>query len=110
VNGGYRFYLLRDRAGVPAFHQYTPEQVLSYLRDPFVVEMMATTAELSNDHWKLEHYRRYFDLAERPKYTGYEKIMNEIHYYRRQHLHAFPHAHSFVLFECEQLAASLAPK
>lgn len=110
VNGWYRHYLLRGRSGVPGFHQYTPEQILAYLRDPYVIEMMATSSEINNETWKLPHYRRHFTLQERPKYTGYEKIMLEIDLYRRQHLYAFPHSISFVLFDCDRLADHLAPK
>jgi hypothetical protein len=108
VNSWYRHYLLRGRNGVPAFHQYTPEQVLAYLRDPYVIEMMATSDEMNNEKWKLPHYRRYFDLRDRPKYTGYEPIMDEIAVCRAQHSRAFPHTLSFVLFDCERLTASLA--
>jgi hypothetical protein len=108
VNSWYRHFLRTNRHGVPAFHQYTPEQILSYLRDPYVVEMMATSDALNNETWKLPHYQRHFDLQQRPKFTGYEPIMQETAPLRIQHSRAFPHALSFVLFDCERLAASLA--
>lgn len=108
VNSWYRHFLRTKRKGVPGFHQYTPMQILAYLQDPYVIEMMTTSDEMNNETWKLPHYRRHFDLQERPKYTGYEPIMQEIARYRAQHARAFPNALSFVLFDCERLATSLA--
>ena len=109
VNGWYRHFLRRERNGVAGFHQFMPEQILSYLCDPFVVEMLATSTQINNESWKLPHYQRYFALQERPKYTGYEPIMKEIARCRAAHARAFPHAQSFVLFDYEQLVASLHP-
>lgn len=109
VNGWYRHLLLRGRNGVGGFHQFTPEQMLSYLSDPFVIEMMATSTEMNNEGWKLAHYQRYFSIEERPKYTGYEPILKEIALCRHAHTRAFPHALSFNLFDYERLVASLHP-
>lgn len=107
VNGWYRHFLLRGRDGAPGFHQYTPEQISSYLVDPVVVRGMQEYT--NSEDWKLAMYQQHFDLEPRPKYTGYEKMDLFVRQYRRQHIQLFPHALSFVLFDYERLKAALQP-
>ena len=108
-NGWYRHFLLRNRNGVPGFHQYTPEQILSYVRDPLVVKNLSAPDHASNEAWKLRMYQQYFPLAERPVYSGYEKVVEAIQRYRVGHTARFPFAHSFVLFDYDLLEGILAP-
>ena len=108
VNAWYRHFLLRGRNGTPGFFQYTPEQILSYLRDPHVISKMAEPAHMSSEPWKLWLYQQYFDLESRPKYSGYEQIAAWIDPYRCRHTQLFPHALSFVLFDYEHIVRDLA--
>ena len=107
ANAWYRHFLLRGRTGAPGFFQYTPGQILSYLRDPHVVSKLAEPDHMSNDVWKLWVYQQYFDLETRPKYTGYEPIAQFIEPYRDGHTRRFPHALSFVLFDYDCLVSDL---
>lgn len=68
ANAWYRYFLAVDRSGVPGFHQYTPELMLSYL--------------LKFDGSDARHERR-------ARYTGYELIM---------HQHAVHHAQLTLLY------------
>ena len=108
VNAWYRHFVLRGRNGAPGFFQYTPEQMLSYLRDRHVITMMADPEHDANDGWKLAVYQQHFDVPTRPKYTGYEPIMEFIQPYRTGHTRRFPHAHSFMLFDYDCLVRDLA--
>ena len=107
VNAWYRHFLLRGRNGAPGFFQFTPEQILSYLRDPHVISKMAEPDRLSSEPWKLWVYQQYFDLETRPIYSGYEKIIPLITPYRDGHTRRFPHALSFVLFDYDRLLHDL---
>ena len=106
ANAWYRHFLLRGRSGAPGFFQYTPEQILSYLRDPHVIRKLAEH-HATNNTWKLWVYQQYFDLETRPKYTGYEPIAQFIEPYRSGHTQRFPHALSFVLFDYGCLLSDL---
>ena len=108
ANAWYRHFLLRGRTGAPGFFQFTPGQILSYLRDPHVVSKLAEPEHKANDEWKLWVYQQYFDLETRPKYTGYEPIAQFIEPYRNRHTRSFPHALSFVLFDYECLLSDLS--
>jgi hypothetical protein len=110
VNAWYRHFLLRGRNGAPGFFQFTPQQILSYLRDPHVVSKLAELDHISNESWKLWVYQQYLDLETRPKYNGYEPIIEAIHPYRARHTRRFPHALSFVLFDYEYLLRDLSMK
>lgn len=108
INGWYRHFVLRQRSGAPGFHQYTPEQMLSYLRDPMVVQMLQDPEQDTNEPWKLQFYQQHFDLEPRPKLTGYEKVAHLVNQLRTELVRLFPHAHSFVLFDYETLISELA--
>lgn len=107
VNGWYRHFLRRGRSGVPGFHQYTPEQILAYLDDPMVVQRL-TPENKSSEAWKLAMYQQHFPLADRPIYSGYERIVEQITQCRHDHTAKFLHAHSFVLFDYATLRSYLA--
>ena len=75
MNGWYRHFLLNNINGVPGFHQYTPEQIYSYITDVNVVRLINRQNDSisSNVPSKMEIYQRHFDMCPRPKYTGYEQ-------------------------------------
>lgn len=92
INAWYRYYVCRGRSGVPGFHQYTPEQMLSFLLE-FVDHPMlaAKSGKLSSATSKLGMYTRHFPLTVREKYTGYEKIMQHDAVHRQCLKQLFPH-------------------
>ena len=77
INAWYRFFVVRGRAGVPGFHTYTPEQMLSYLLSFNGHPMLAPdSGKLSSLTSKPSMYTKHFALEAREKFTGYEKIMD----------------------------------
>jgi hypothetical protein len=72
----YRFFLLRERDGAPGFHQYTPEQLLSYISDPGVMSVVSRNLKYSTATSKPVIYGRHFGLRPRDKFTGFEQALH----------------------------------
>lgn len=91
INAWYRHFIVNDRAGVPGFHQYCPEQMLSYLQS-FVDHPMlaATSGKLSSLTSKPSMYSQHFVFTAREKFTGYEKIMEQDAIHRAKLNELFP--------------------
>lgn len=79
VASWYRHLQLRGRPGCPGFFQFTPEIMLSYLLDPDVQAMKANLDPriVSSTQIKQGLYKKYFDLEDRPKFTGFERVIHE---------------------------------
>jgi hypothetical protein len=91
INAWYRFFMVNDRAGVPGFHQFTPEQVLSYLLSFSDHPMLAPdSGKLSSLTSKPSMYSKHFVLEPREKYTGYEMIMDADAIHRAKLKELFP--------------------
>jgi hypothetical protein len=80
----YKFWMFLEIFGAPGFHQYTPEQILAYLTDPLVTELIkndapsATPNPLSNSDIKHVLYKMHYpesSLDSREKYTGFENLV-----------------------------------
>jgi hypothetical protein len=80
----YKFWMFAGIAGAPGFHQYTPEQILAYLTDPLVVELINDTTisniagPVSNADIKHALYQKHYpesNLDSRKKYTGFENLV-----------------------------------
>ena len=84
----YYFHLMRrKRFGVPAFLQYTPELLLSFLFDPELkkfIQIAKTKKILSISKWKYQVYKQHFNLKNRPIFTGFEQLeyLNSYYYER----------------------------
>lgn len=83
MNGWYRHFMSKNIDGVPGFHQYTPEQIYSYITDINVVKLVNSDATSSVQD-KFNIYQRHFDMCPRQKYTGYEQrkagvLITELH-------------------------------
>lgn len=107
----YRFFLARKREACPGFFQYTPEIMLSYLRDPLVQKLV-------NDHFgdtqsseevKLRIYQQHFDLKTRPKYTGFENVQEEDARLRSLLKLSYSHCDQIFRTSCIDLERNLAP-
>ena len=87
INSLYQPFLMEGRAAVPGFFQYTPEQIYSFMTDPVVRSLVndERVGKLSTRTSKGLVYRKHFDLIERTKYDGYEK-MRELEEIYREHL------------------------
>lgn len=110
INAWYRFFLLRNREGVPGFHQYTPEQMLSYLLDPNVVAMMQANRQESSEASKLAIYQRHFDLPPRMKYTGYERVAEIINKHHTYLLDKYASSQNIFLTDVGLLTHNLKPR
>jgi len=83
----YYFHLMRkNRPGVPAFVQYTPELMLSFLIDPELVRHVKYLSKekklCSISRWKYQVYKQHFSLKNRPDFTGFELLDYSEAYYR----------------------------
>lgn len=100
----HRHLVLRDREGAPAFFQYTPQLVLSYMRDESLQRFIAGEAHqrkiLTAKHFKCEVYRKYFDLDYRRAINGFESLQSLDHFHRTQLVERFPNAGSTLQIEC----------
>ncbi len=75
----YNYLIQNKKEGVPAFLQYTPEQLISFFQHPVLKEYINGKAKekkiLSISKYKFEIYKySYPDLVNRPIYNGYENI------------------------------------
>lgn len=110
VNAWYRFYMARRRAGVPGFHQYTPEQMLSFLLDPtFTPYMTTASGKTSNKSLKHTIYNRYFPVQARPKYTGFENVQAQDDHHRARLLQLYAEWDDVAMIPVADFIASLQP-
>jgi hypothetical protein len=108
----YRHFIVRGRSGCPGFFQYTPEIILSYLQDPFVQRLTNSqiAGKLSTESSKLKIYQQHFELIDRPKYSGFERVPDQDAYFRRILTERYPHANSIFKTSVNQLLTELPPK
>jgi hypothetical protein len=74
----WNYYVAKGIYGTTHFNRYTQEMLLSFFVDERMVELANNTVpgKLSSNSSKFIMYNRHcdFNLEERPKYHGYEKI------------------------------------
>jgi hypothetical protein len=72
----YRIFMVKGREGCPGFFQYTPEIMLSYVRDPMVQDLLNDKfeGEFTTEGIKAKVYEQYWPLQKRVKYTGFERV------------------------------------
>lgn len=101
----YRHFMIRDRSGCPGFFQYTPEIICSFLMDPFVKSLVSNQiiGKLTTESSKLKIYQQHFQLLDRKKYTGFEKVDEPSKKLRRHLENLFPFHNEVFKSECEQL-------
>jgi len=73
----YRFLLHKNSDGCPGFFQFTPEIMLSFLKEDRIIDLISNkiNGKLTSENAKFPIYKKYFDIQERPKYTGFELIL-----------------------------------
>jgi hypothetical protein len=104
ANALYRYCLATDRPGVPGFHQYTPELMLSYLLDS--ISHLRSDESCKN---QIELYTRF--LERHSRYTGYELVMNQYEMHQAQLMLRYPQhddaCHMDVAFILDHLRGTL---
>lgn len=109
----YRHFIICHRDGCPGFFQYTPEIMLAYLWDPMIWDLCHnnlygkyTTASI-----KLLAYQRHFrSLQPRPKYTGFENVMEQDAKFRSFLKKRYPGCDQVVKTSFQDLVQTLIPK
>ena len=79
----HKFWMFSGIKGTAGFHQYTPDQMLAYLTDPLVQELIqspetALIEPLNNASIKQQLYQKHYPEANfltRKKYTGFEQMV-----------------------------------
>lgn len=74
----FKYALLKRVNLITEFFCYTPEQMLSYLEDPLLVDLVNDRIDYKYSlmSTKPHVYARYYTFEPRPKYHGYEKVMH----------------------------------
>lgn len=105
----YRHFMVNERNACPGFFQYTPELMLSYLLDPYVYALIESKipGKLTTESSKLAIYQQHFDLLDRPKFTGFERVQAEDAVFRAQLTARFPYHSQVVKTECQGLIRRL---
>lgn len=81
----YSFFQKENRECIPAFFQYTPEQMVSFIQKEFVYKWAETAKKnnyFSSKKIKHEIIAEDFDIEMRPKLTGFELMMDIDNEYR----------------------------
>lgn len=101
----YRHFIVTDREGCPGFFQYTPEIICSYIQDSYVQKLINNqiAGKLSTESSKLKIYQQHFQIFDRKKYTGFEKVEAESKPLRTYLENLFPHHNEIVKSECNLL-------
>ena len=88
-----KYWIFNNKPGIPGFHQFSPEQILSCLTDELTLDMIHDkTPYWSNDKFKHEFYKKHYpDFEIRQKYTGFEKLASVNIPMRERILSTFPY-------------------
>jgi hypothetical protein len=73
ISGLHRYFLNSNISGWGGFFQYTPELIRSSL-----LSMLSYTTDefIDSKDFKFKFYKQHWDIKERPKYTGFEKVQD----------------------------------
>jgi hypothetical protein len=73
-----KFWIYNNRPGIPGFHQFSPEQILSCLIDDMTADLVnGNPSTWINDKIKHLFYKKHYpDFKIREKYTGFERLSN----------------------------------
>lgn len=107
----YRHFILRGRNACPGFFQYTPEIILSYLSDSFVRDLTSNKiiGKLCTASSKLKIYQQHFELTDRPKFSGFEKVQLEDAQFRKILIERFPMTNEIFKTSVSDLQLQMNP-
>lgn len=105
----YRFLIARNAPGVAGFFQYTPGQILAWMKSPVMQDLIASKriGKLGSVSSKVEHYRQYFDVEPREKYTGFEHLKELIDPYRAKLIERYGAWNNIHNINCVELSKLL---
>lgn len=108
----YRFLIARNREGCAGFFQFNPENMLAFLREPILLDLVQNRmpGKISTSSSKYQIYSRHFSLLPRPKYTGYEKIMDLDKAFRAQLEKKYPGSNQIFRTPYPALIRNLEPE
>ena len=88
-----RFYKVYGVDGTPAFLNYTPETLLSFMNEEVIIDLIQGKYDkiFGSNAVKPKIYHKYFDLQQRVKKDGYEKI-------RESEIYQHPDVQNFKKF------------
>lgn len=111
IAGWYRHFLVQGRDAAPGFFQYTPEIMLSWFLDDLGCDLWNDRAfrKLSSASSKLNFYRRHFPVLERPKYTGFENVVERDRAFRMELRKRFDICDQIVISPVPTLVRGLLP-
>ena len=114
VFGWNKHFLSNDIEGCPAFFQYTPEQMYSFLLDPTTISLVNQSEIKTNEFYKMVQYSSAFDIItdDRDVYGGLENYsrLNEMvrkQYYEMADHFGYRKYVELLLFEYEELLTML---
>jgi hypothetical protein len=89
-----KYWIQNSIPGIPGFHQFSPEQILSCLNDELTHDLVNNKTDYwSNDKFKHEFYKKYYpDFKIRQKFTGHERLGKYKWPMRRRVLATFPYS------------------
>lgn len=93
----YRYQILQKQEACLGFFQYTPEIMFSFLNDPLTLDAIQNchiNGYKSSNAFKYKLYQKYFSIEDRPKFTGFEKVMDLDAKYRNYLESKFPGSNS----------------
>ena len=109
VASWYRYFINEDRPAVPGFFQYTPEQMLAWLEQPMMLALASNGQPdiVNSAQRKHELHGKRFQVKRRPKYTGFEQVMDLDKHYRAQLKERYPHHDAIFYSEYFELLEDL---
>lgn len=110
----FRYFMFKKKPAVPAFFQYIPEQILSFIKHNGLLQELINNrvvGKLGTRTSKLPMYsEEYPELQERPKLHGFEQF-EELHSkYRLELAERFPLEDEDFTIPVEQMIKLLEPK
>ncbi len=110
----FRYFMFRKRPAVPAFFQYIPEQMLSFIKyNKLLQELINNRIEgkLGTRTSKFQMYlEEYPELEVRPKLHGFEQFEDLHSKYRHELAQKFPLADEDFTIPVESMISLLMPK
>jgi hypothetical protein len=107
----YRHLMVRNREGCAGFFQYNPENMLSFLTDPIMEDLCSNRLPSEKDTMGLKGtiYRKHFLLEPRPKYHGFENVLDLDDRLRPVLERSFGDSNGIVKTPYDKLIAMLSP-
>lgn len=106
-----KYWIFNNIPGIPGFHQFSPEQMLSVLEDQMTLDLINDKTDYwSNDKFKHLFYQKHYPEFEiRNKYTGFEKLAKTLERCRGMVVTTFPYVNGEWQIPIEQALEIFRP-